>query len=225
MIKATFYKLFGLLLIIPLLAWTPGCRRHENLEDASKITQSTSGDEQEEKKSIGLQRMPGQERRAVGRGQERRGYRRGLGRSPEIAGVIELTEEEKSVIGIETVKAEYMPLKSRLPAMGKVLEHPYRKAIVSYAFPARIAEIHARIGDWVKKEQPLITLQSEEDGAAKAECYKAQADHELAKVNYERQKRLFDRGVGSQKDFLSAESEYKVAEATLDAAEKKLHVL
>ncbi|MBN1225049.1 MAG: efflux RND transporter periplasmic adaptor subunit [Candidatus Aminicenantes bacterium] len=223
--KSTLNKLSCLLLIIPLLGGTSGCRRHDDSRNEKKIAQTRSGNEQEAKRPLGQQRMQGKARRAVGQGQERRGYGRGVGRSWDISDIIELTDEEKSVIGIETIKAKYLPLKSRLSAMGKVLEHPYRKAIVSYAFPARIAEIHARIGDWVKKGQPVVTLQSEEVGSAKSEFYKAQADYELAKVNYERQKRLFDRGVGSQKDFLSTESEYKVAEATVNAAEKKLHVL
>jgi cobalt-zinc-cadmium efflux system membrane fusion protein len=62
-------------------------------------------------------------------------------------------------------------------------------------------------------------------GNAKTGFYKAQADQELATVNYERQKRLFDRGVGAKKDLLTAEADLKVAQASLDAAEKKLHVL
>jgi len=51
------------------------------------------------------------------------------------------------------------------------------------------------------------------------------ADHELAKINFERENRLSDRGVGAKKDLFSREAELKVAEANLDAAEKKLHVL
>lgn len=138
---------------------------------------------------------------------------------------LKLTPEQAETLGIETITAERVPLQNHLDAMGKVLEHPYRKAIVSYAFPARISEIHARIGDWVKPGDKLVTLQSEEVGIAKSDFYKASSDFDLAKINYERQKRLFDRGVGAQKDFLAAEAEYKVAEANLNAAEKKLHVL
>jgi cobalt-zinc-cadmium efflux system membrane fusion protein len=100
-----------------------------------------------------------------------------------------------------------------------------RKAIVSYAFPARIARIHVQPGDWVKEGQELVTLQSEEVGEAKSAYYKAIADHELARQNHEREKRLFDRGVGAQKNMLTTEAELRVAEASLDAAEKKLHVL
>jgi len=139
--------------------------------------------------------------------------------------VVTLSEEERRAVKIETLKATLKPLKSQLQALAKVFAHPQKKAIVSYAFPARISRIHIRIGDWVKTGQELITLQSEEVGTAKSEFYKAQADHELAKVNFERQKRLFDRGVGAQKDFLAREAEFKVAGTNMNAAEKKLHVL
>jgi cobalt-zinc-cadmium efflux system membrane fusion protein len=146
-------------------------------------------------------------------------------RAWEPSDIVELTPEEESAIELETITAQLKSIKSHLPALGKVFAHPKRKAIVSYAFPARIADFHFRIGDWVKTGQELVTLQSEEVGTAKSDYYKAQADYELAKVNFERQKRLFDRGVGAQKDSLASEAGFKVAQANLDAAEKKLHVL
>jgi len=139
--------------------------------------------------------------------------------------VLKLSPDQIETLGIETVVADRIQLQNHLDALGRVLEHPYRKAIVSYAFPARISEIHARIGDWVKPGDKVVTLQSEEVGIAKSDFYKTSSDFDLAKVNYERQKRLFDRGVGAQKDYLAAETDYKVAEANLNAAEKKLHVL
>ncbi|MGB9006944.1 MAG: efflux RND transporter periplasmic adaptor subunit [Candidatus Aminicenantales bacterium] len=150
---------------------------------------------------------------------------RGLGRGWQMGTAIELSREEEQAIEIKTVMASYKPIASQLQAMGKVLAHPFRKAIVSYAFPARIAQIHVLPGDWVKEGQEVVTLQSEEVGKAKSEYYKAIADHELARQNYEREKRLFDRGVGAQKNMLVTEAEFKVAEASLNAAEKKLHVL
>jgi cobalt-zinc-cadmium efflux system membrane fusion protein len=139
--------------------------------------------------------------------------------------MISLSDEEKKAIEIETVIASYKPMTSQLQAMGKVLAHQFRKAIVSYAFPARISEIHVKIGDWVKPGQELVTLQSEEVGKAKSEYYKAIADCELTQSSYEREKKLFDRGVGAQKNLLTSEAELKVSQANLNAAEKKLHVL
>ncbi|MFW6136769.1 MAG: efflux RND transporter periplasmic adaptor subunit [Candidatus Aminicenantaceae bacterium] len=153
-------------------------------------------------------------------GRQRAGDR-GLGRNREIT----LSQEEKEMVEPETVPAEFRSIKESFTAPGKVMAHPQRKAIVSYAFPARIAEIHVQIGDWVKTGDELVTLQSEEVGNAKSEFYKTLADYELAQVNYEREQSLFDGGVGAKKNFLAAQADLKVARASLTAAEKKLHVL
>jgi cobalt-zinc-cadmium efflux system membrane fusion protein len=228
MIKKYRHRYFYPILILSLMGFGLSCGKHREPHDPeheeAQIAQKDPADKQDLKQTPGQRRQGKRSAQAVGRGFGGRGRGSG-GRNWGPSDVIELTSEETDAIEIETVRAAYMPLKSKLAAMGKVLEHPYRKAIVSYAFPARISQIHVRIGDWVKRGQKLITLQSEEVGNAKSDFYKAQADYELARVNYERQKRLFDRGVGAQKDYLSAESDFKVAEANLNSAEKKLHVL
>lgn len=189
---------------------------------ASRNDQSLEGSDQVVSQSASPQG------RGMGRGLKRSGQgsfgRRAASRY-RIEDSVTLTEDEKKAIDVQTVLIKTMPLRQQLNAMGKVLENQYRKAIVSYAFSARIAERHVRVGDWVKKGQKLITLQSEEVGNAKSEFYKTKADFELAEVNFERGKRLLDRGVGSRKDYLTSEAELKVAEANLNAAEKKLHVL
>lgn len=217
-------RCLSVVLILALAGLGLTCGRPGDSREEKQINQAEPESQQDTAGPPGQQRLGKRGHQAVGRGLSGQGRRKG-GRNWGPTDVIEFTEEEQNVIEIQTVRAAYMPLKSKLTAMGKVLEHPYRKAIVSYPFPARIAQIHARIGDWVKNGQRLVTLQSEEVGNAKSEFYKAQADYELARVNYERQKRLFDRGVGAQKDYLYAESDFKVAQASLNAAEKKLHVL
>ena len=106
-----------------------------------------------------------------------------------------LPDSGRKLTGIETARVELLPGRSVLKATGRVLAAQPRMAIVSYAFPARISEVHVRMGDWVEQGQKVLTLQSEEVGNAKSEYYKSQADFDLAKRNYERQKRLHDRGV------------------------------
>jgi cobalt-zinc-cadmium efflux system membrane fusion protein len=219
--------IFSITLLVILLFLCSGinCRRHRTEEETTpkEISQKEAEKLGDIKRPIGKQRRRAQEPQVVGRGNGRRGLGRGRGGGEYEP--VELSADEKEAIEIETVTASFKPLKSHLQAMGKVLAHPLRKAIVSYAFPARISQVHIRIGDWVKAGQRLVILQSEEVGKAKSEFYKAQADHELAKVNFEREKRLFDRGVGAKKNYLAAEAEFKVAQASLNAAEKKLHVL
>jgi len=197
-------------------------KRHEDVFNRASPQETDSQENLGQGMGRGIGRQPGL--KAVGRGYGRRGFGRN-GRVWAEGDSVSLTDEEKAMVEIETVAAATKPLRSQLQAMGKILAHPQRKAIVSYAFPARVAQIHVRIGDWINPGQRLVTLQSEEVGNAKSEFYKAKADYELAKLNFEREKRLYDRGVGAKKDSLSTEAELKVAEATLNAAEKKLHVL
>ena len=215
-------KYISLALILGMFSLGLSCkhRRTSQPQDESGAIQSEATDIQE------LQRK-GQKPGGKGLGPRvgGRGYGRQNGKGMERTEGIALTEEETKAVEIQTVKASYLPLRSQLAAMGKVIAPQQRKAIVSYAFPARISQIHIRIGDWVKKGQKLVTLQSEEVGSAKSEFYKALADYELTQINSERQKRLFDRGVGAKKDFLTSEADLKVAQVNLNAAEKKLHVL
>ncbi|MGD2294494.1 MAG: efflux RND transporter periplasmic adaptor subunit [Candidatus Aminicenantes bacterium] len=215
----------SLLVLFALVGWGMACAKKTN--ESSVADEGTS---QKESVRTADTRLQGKRRgrnlgtQAVGRGFQKRGFgRQNLAWSP--GDVIELSPEEREAIEIATVTAAYRTLRTQLQAVGKVYAHPKRKAIVSYAFPARISNIHIQIGDWVKAGQELVTLQSEEVGSAKSEFYKAKADYELAKVNCERAKRLYDRGVGAEKDYLACEAEFKVAEANLNAAEKKLHVL
>jgi cobalt-zinc-cadmium efflux system membrane fusion protein len=146
---------------------------------------------------------------------------------PEWVGTadLELSEAEMTAIQLRSVLAEHRSIASRLPVMGRVIAHQHRSAIVSYPFSARIAGIEARVGDWVAPGDPLVVLQSEEVGTATAAFYSANADYELAQVNFERESQLYESGVAARKNLSLAETELRVAEATLNAAEKKLHVL
>jgi len=215
------------LIIVSLLTLGINCKKTSTDETKTnqEISQIRPESQQDLRGSLGKQKGKGKLPQAVGRGYARRGLGIRAGRVWGPEDVVELSDEEKEAVKIETVKATLKSLRFQLHALGKVFAHPQRRAIVSYAFPARISRIHVRIGDWVKTGQELIILQSEEVGTAKSEFYKAQADYELAKVNFERGKRLYDRGVGAKKDFLASEAGFKVAQANLNAAEKKLHVL
>jgi cobalt-zinc-cadmium efflux system membrane fusion protein len=152
----------------------------------------------------------------------------GEGALPEWVGTgteVELSEEEMVAINLQSVRAERRSIASRLQIMGRLLAHQLRQAIVSYPFSARVASIEARVGEWVNPGDPLVVLQSEEVGTATSTFYSANADFELAQVNFERETQLYESGVGARKNLSSAEAGLRVAEANLNAAEKKLHVL
>lgn len=129
------------------------------------------------------------------------------------------------LVGLKVEKAQTQGVRSVLKAMGKILACRPQTAIVSHAFPARVAAIHVAIGDWVEQGQALITLESQDVGNAMSEYYKAVASHDLAKLNLDRERQLLAEGVGVKKNYVAAEGDFKIAEANLEATEKGLHVL
>ncbi|HPW20304.1 MAG TPA: efflux RND transporter periplasmic adaptor subunit [Vicinamibacterales bacterium] len=165
---------------------------------------------------------PGRGHGGAGAGEAERGLRR-RGRRWDAA-VIRLSAEQEQALGVRTMAVSARPFRTTLRAMGEVTVPLPRKAIVSCAFPARIARVHASVGAWVKRGQAVLTLQSDEVGLAKAEYQKAQSLLDLARRNCEREKRLFDNGVGAEKTLLASENELKMAEANRLAAERRLRV-
>jgi cobalt-zinc-cadmium efflux system membrane fusion protein len=139
--------------------------------------------------------------------------------------IVRLPDSVQELVGIKVEEAKYRKCPTVLKAMGKILAPRPQTAIVSHAFPARVGEIHVEVGDWVKKGQAVVILESKDVGEAKAEFYKAIASSELAKVNLAREERLLKEGIGLKKSFVAAEAEYKISQANLEVAEKKLHVL
>jgi len=139
--------------------------------------------------------------------------------------VVRLSEASREIAGIQLAQAKPKQSRSVLKAMGKVLAPQPQTAIVGHAFPARVSEVQVKIGDWVEKGQALVTVESQEVGAAKTEFFKTIADLELAKLNFEREKQLLESEIGIEKNFVTAEAEYKIAQANQEAAHKRLHIL
>jgi len=140
-------------------------------------------------------------------------------------GVVRLPDAACEAAGLKLQEVNFKRCDSALKAMGKILAPQPQTAILSYAYAGRMAEIRVKVGDWVEKGQPLVTLESQAVGEAMAEFYKAVANYGLAKLNFEREERLLKEGIGLKKNFVAAEAECKVAQANSEAAEKSLHVL
>lgn len=221
-------RIFWNLTVLWWLVVAVGCQgRRTTAGDASARTDDKTGPAgAEARQAVSPGQPPGRfGRTPPGRGLGRILGGQGAGRGRLPYGSMQLTPAEVQNLGIATAKVAYHSMRSLHSAMGKVLAPQPRMAKVSYAFPARISAVHVKIGDWVEKGQPVLTVQSEEVGRAKSEYYKAIADLELARQSYEREKRLSTRGVGAQKNTLAAEAGFKVAQVSLEMAEKKLHVL
>jgi len=96
--------------------------------------------------------------------------------------------------------------------------------VVSIA-SGRIAEIHARLGDSVKKGDLLLKVQSQDISQAFSDYRQAVADEKLAKTQLERQRLLYDKGAIAQKDLEVAEDVENKAIVSVETSLDHLKVL
>src|ERR1700722_4444423 len=89
----------------------------------------------------------------------------------------------------------------------------------------RVVEIHARIGDYVKKGQLLMDVQSTDVSGAFGAYLKAVNDERLAKVQLDRAQLLYEKGAVPQSQVEITQDAEDDAKAALIAAEEQLRVL
>lgn len=97
---------------------------------------------------------------------------------------------------------------------------------LSFQVGGQVSVVHVDIGDTVTKGKVLAALDPEtyqlEVDANMAELKKTKDDLNKSKAEYERQKRIFDQGAGSQRSLDVAEYQYKSAKSAVDYQLAKL---
>jgi cobalt-zinc-cadmium efflux system membrane fusion protein len=89
----------------------------------------------------------------------------------------------------------------------------------------RVAEIHARLGDTVVKDQLLLKVQSADVAAAYSDYEQAKADETLTRAQLDRSRILYDKGAIAQKDLEVAQDADTKARVAVKTALDHLHVL
>src|SRR5216684_6361344 len=114
---------------------------------------------------------------------------------------------------------------SQLTVTGTVNPDISRSVPVISIATGRVVEIHARLGDTVKKGQLLLRVQSADMSAAFSDYRKAVADEKLARTQFERAKLLYDKGAISLNDFQTAEDVENKAQVDVENTTERLRVL
>jgi len=102
---------------------------------------------------------------------------------------------------------------------------PQNKEVISTFYGGYIKNSLLLIGDKVKKGQALVTIQNPEFIEMQQNYLELIEQLVFLKSEYDRQKTLFDEKITSQKNYLKAESEYKISLAKYNGLKKKLQML
>jgi cobalt-zinc-cadmium efflux system membrane fusion protein len=114
---------------------------------------------------------------------------------------------------------------SQLSATGTVSPDISRTVPVISIATGRVVELHARLGDTVKKGQLLLRVQSADMSAAFSDYRKAVADEQLARTQWERSKLLYDKGAVSLNELQVSQDMEEKAKVDVENTRERLRVL
>ncbi len=102
---------------------------------------------------------------------------------------------------------------------------PQSMAVISAFSGGYIKNTPLLIGDKVKKGQRLVTIENPEFITMQQNYLETAGQLSYLKSEYERQKTMFEENITSQRNFLKAESEYKIAGTRYNSLKKNLEML
>jgi cobalt-zinc-cadmium efflux system membrane fusion protein len=137
--------------------------------------------------------------------------------------VVKLSAESIKLIKLETESVSSSPLSGFISLPAKVIPNQDYEAQVGTLVQGRVNQVFVKIGDFVKTGQVLMTVEGLDIGTIKAGFLKAKALNEYTKANYDRQQKLFEDKIGSQKTLLESQAEYAKALAEFKAEDRKIH--
>lgn len=126
-------------------------------------------------------------------------------------------------IGLKTEIVTLKPFTGLMKIPAIVTTNQNFEAQVGSLVQGRVHKVFVNAGDYVKAGQELMLVEGLEIGEIKAGYLKAKANLDFHLANFERQKKLIEQNVGSQKTFLESQAEYEKALAEFNAEDKKIH--
>lgn len=126
-------------------------------------------------------------------------------------------------IALDVARPGRIEIHSRL--LGEVRTNAERLAHVVPPVAGTIREVRCRVGDEVTAGQVLAIIASRELAEARAAYLGARGRRELAQIDHDRQKELWERDILAEQDYLDARQSLLEADLELQAAEQTLHAL
>ena len=138
---------------------------------------------------------------------------------------IDLTVEGVRNAEVRTLRVSREAFAPRLSVVATLEPDPHHMARVGARVAGRVASIDVRLGERVKKGQPLCQVETVETHHVSSEYLTALARAREANDTLERQRQLVKERVGAVQDLRRAEANAEAANATLREAEEHLHFL
>jgi cobalt-zinc-cadmium efflux system membrane fusion protein len=139
--------------------------------------------------------------------------------------VVQLSDAELREFDISLETAQGGSLRQYVELPGEIVLNADRIAHVVPRVAGIVRNVHASVGDQVKKGQLLAILESRELADAKAAYLAATEREKLAQANFKREERLWKKKVTSEQEYLDARQALAESRITKNSTEQQLHAL
>ncbi len=123
-----------------------------------------------------------------------------------------------NMIAIDTVKLS--SVENELKLTGKVSFDEEHVVRVYPMVSGLASDVRVSLGDYVKKGQELAVIISSEGAGIQNDLLNATSNLGITKKNLEASESMYKSGISSEKDFLTAQADFRKAESELDRIKK-----
>jgi cobalt-zinc-cadmium efflux system membrane fusion protein len=148
-----------------------------------------------------------------------------LQKDEPVESFIQLSDKEIEELHIETVTVESEVSNFKIVAPGMIQSHPEHSSIISAPIDGRVANILAFEGDFVRKGQIIIQMESLTYGTLVAEYVQAKSEEKFQKSTLDRMEKLVEKNINSASDLEKSRSDYQRSVASVNAAYSKLKAI
>lgn len=135
---------------------------------------------------------------------------------------VAMTEAQLRQSGVEVLTAGPAKIKRNLQLIGEIKFNEDKLIHVVPRLAGVAASVSANAGDRVRKGQVLATISSQGLADQRAELLAARKRLALARVTYEREKKLWEEKISAEQDYLQAGGAMQEAEIAVQGAQQKL---
>lgn len=140
--------------------------------------------------------------------------------------IVELYPKAIKDLGVQTTVVEEKPVISEIRTIGEIKTNQDKKYVLSSMMIGRIVQDNVVLGQEVKKGQIIARVENPDVTQINATSVErlhenllairqAQTKLNLAKVNLDRERKLFAEGISAKKSLIQAESDYAIAKDDL----------
>ena len=147
------------------------------------------------------------------------------GEAEEHAAAIALTAKQLAEQGIQLAVAELGAVVKSTAYPAKLVVNTDRQAHVAPAFAGHVEAVYVELGQQVKKGQALARLLVPDLVDQQATLQVEQANLELARQDYEREKKLWNEGISAKQDYQRAYNAYQQAQIQVRATRARIAAL